>query len=768
MGKLFLTFVLFVAGMNMVAGQGNVKVEYDEDTNIVSITNNGDNNIIFFPRKDKIDSYPSIDTKYFPHNKGTFDACGVTGSGVMPPTILSRGKRANIKNVTNYKEGALFYYYIEEEPYKLGDRQEVLITPKSSGDVQETSPPPPPPPTSGKPEKQDPEPDKKKDEPKKPPVVNANITTREGKQDYFTDEDISIRFTFTGKFKKESLTWTKTKTKPQGITIDVNPQDTTIKITGKISQAGQYPYSITIYSENDGLPKTIEKKLNVKRNPSAQQSKKDPPKSENTTTQPEKQPTHTTSIELPKETPVVEEIKNDLPEPPNEIVAENEQNPSEKASSAQRFVIIITVLLFAIGVIFYVRTFLRNKRIKHQAQEKKNSGTSGLLIEEDAVKPVSYKVDLTDVRENADKTYYEIDMMSIHKDSAIRNVYFSRKAILDIYKFFSDFLRYGNKTNETGCFLVGRWDYAPDIEQQQYSKYLQKRISQWEYAPHTEQQQYDITIDAIVEPSNDAIYGEYTLNFGAKIGITLNYAIENLCEETGNEYVHTAWMHSHPGLGLFLSSQDLNVQSQLAHSHHPGRMLAIVIDSNSPNLQTALFAPRQDGIMNNDNDLKQILSLETLYQWAKSLPNSEKSPPSEPNYFSMNILPQTGKVNKAHFSGAAIIGMDMAITDNTGVRGYFYGTCQENEITINDFKETNETETKPIGCLLVIPRFSYQEVLQEYLPHINTFEITVAYAIDDGYVYLLTKDEQNNYPEYKDKIIVVSLMKMKEWTRRKR
>jgi hypothetical protein len=67
------------------------------------------------------------------------------------------------------------------------------------------------------------------------------------------------------------------------------------------------------------------------------------------------------------------------------------------------------------------------------------------------------------------------------------------------------------------------------------------------------------------------------------------------------------------------------VQSQLAHSQHQGRMLAIVLDSNTPDLKMAFFAPKSNGAMNNDKDVKKFLSLETLVQWAeKSLENEEK------------------------------------------------------------------------------------------------------------------------------------------------
>ena len=294
---------------------------------------------------------------------------------------------------------------------------------------------------------------------------------------------------------------------------------------------------------------------------------------------------------------VIYDLDNEIPAIFKDIEEYENELDSINIPYATLSLIGIVFLLLLVGIAVYIRALVANKKSKKIEKENRISGKSGLLIEDDdVIEAVSYRVGLNDIKENAKADYYAIQMDTVSEDTTIRTVYMSRKAILDIHKFFSDFTKYNSKTNETGCFLVGRWDYVP----------------------YTAQQKYDISIEAIVEPSDDAVYDEYNLNFGAKIGITLNFAIEKLCEKTGNEYVHTAWMHSHPGLGLFLSSQDLSVQSQLAHSQHQGRMLAIVLDSNTPDLKMAFFAPKQNDTMNNDKDIKQFLSLESLYQWAKT------------------------------------------------------------------------------------------------------------------------------------------------------
>ena len=409
----------------------------------------------------------------------------------------------------------------------------------------------------------------------------------------------------------------------------------------------------------------------------------------------------------------------------------------------------VVLLLLVIGIAVYLRAFIAQKKSKKIEKENRISRKSGLLIEDDdTLETVSYHVGLNDIKEKSGVEYYAVQMDTISEDTSIREVYLSRKAILDIYKFFSNFLKYDDKTNETGCFLVGRWGYAPAGSNQRY----------------------DISIEAIVEPSDDAVYGEYNLNFGAKIGITLDYAIQKLCEKTGNEYVHTAWMHSHPGMGLFLSNQDLGVQSQLAHSQHYGRMLSIVLDSNTPDLKMALFAPKSNGAMNNDKDVKKFLSLETLYQWAKTTPvKEEKLPPPPPtviqNYFNVEVSSPTTPIAKISMSGSSIIDMDMAIMpDATGLRGYFYGIAKENELIINDFEEFNDelTPKEPaVACFIVLPHISAQEtkLIPNDLLLPDNANIAVLYGLEDGKIYIVVQDEL---------LTSLTLREMKEWTRRKR
>jgi len=446
----------------------------------------------------------------------------------------------------------------------------------------------------------------------------------------------------------------------------------------------------------------------------------------------------------------IEDLANEIPARYNDIKQYNETLANVKIPYAMLLGTGVLLILFIFGILFYLITILQNRKMRHREIEMRKSDEGSLLIEDDdLIEVISYKVGLSEVKEKAGIDYYEVDMLSIFEDSAIKSVFFSRKAILDIYKFFSGFLKYDDKTNETGCFLIGCWDYVPN----------------------SGKQMYDISIESLVEPGDDAIYGEYALNFGAKIGITLTYALESWCEKTGKEYVHTAWMHSHPGLGLFLSSQDLNVQSQLAHSQHHGRMLALVIDSNSPDFQMAFFSPQKTGQMNNDKDLKQTVALETLYQWAKSLPSSEKQPqkPTTFSYYSMGIVNPINKIKKISLSASAIIDIDTVIMPGVyGLHGCFFGNRRENEIVIDEFKEGTSKEKDAFGCFLSVPRLTFPETVKEYLKLISDFDFALFYSFENKNIFILIRDENGKYRDTGDKTTSVSLMTMKEWTRRKR
>jgi len=425
---------------------------------------------------------------------------------------------------------------------------------------------------------------------------------------------------------------------------------------------------------------------------------------------------------------------------------------SIKPPVAALTIIGVLVLLAVIGLIYYWPK-------KQPKPEETPTSNSGVTIKPQLQKETFQDNDLSlsDIRKEAGINYYKIDMLSILEDTTIRNVYFSRECILDTYTFFSEFLKFNKSVNETGCYLIGRWEYVEG----------------------SNRQLYNISIEKLIRPGDDAVFGEYNMSFGAKIMMELDEATVDLREKTKKEYVHIAWMHSHPDLKLFLSDPDINVQSQLANrgsSKYQGRMLAIVADTlTSTDIPIGLFAPKQDGTMNRDTkDLKQTLPLRTLYKWAKTPPkvnaadtfhDEQKTQINKKDYCNIPLLSETGKINEILFSGSAIIDMDRAIKyDTTGLQGYFYGTNLEKEIVIDDFKEREEGT--PLGCLLVVPHFSHQKIVADYLTDINRFDCSVIYCTGDDKIYLLTKEEYTNTVAQVTSVFLEG--DMLEWTTRKR
>ena len=98
------------------------------------------------------------------------------------------------------------------------------------------------------------------------------------------------------------------------------------------------------------------------------------------------------------------------------------------------------------------------------------------------------------VREKSGIEYYEINMLEHWKDSMVKKIFFHTTLINKIYEFFSKSLGKQDDVTETGGYIIGSWDF--NIE---------------------DKTKYDISLEDFIEPGDDANYGEYQLNFGAKI-----------------------------------------------------------------------------------------------------------------------------------------------------------------------------------------------------------------------------------------------------------
>ena len=422
----------------------------------------------------------------------------------------------------------------------------------------------------------------------------------------------------------------------------------------------------------------------------------------------------------------------------------------------------LVILLLIIAVTFYVRAYYKSKKM-----EKRNSKMmkdSIISIDDEQELPFYYETGLDEIRDEIGE-YFVVGMETIFSDTAIEKVYISRNCILSIYKFFMEFLKLKGKTNETGCFVIGRWEAV---------------------TPNS----YNISLEEIIEPGSDAVYGEYELDFGTQIGIGLEGAIINMRQSTQKDYIQTSWIHSHPGLGLFLSNHDLIVQSQLVYSDHPTRMLAIVIDSNTENLDTAFFTSKKSGNMNNKEDMKKILSFEEIVQWAKGiLPEPLLSMPFEEikeemnkesvdfdiaDYYEYAANSPNSIIETFLFNGSTIIDMDSVISPNIeGLQGYFYGRLlpePRRKLLLEHF-QTTKTEEKgeAIGCLLVLPQFTYQSVLVRYESIIDRYDFFVVYNPRQDDLKIITRSQNGKYLIGAERdLFSLSMMELRKWTRRKR
>ena len=390
-------------------------------------------------------------------------------------------------------------------------------------------------------------------------------------------------------------------------------------------------------------------------------------------------------------------------------------------------------LLLLIALLVTLLLLRRKRKVKVDSGE--DSPHVMQVIEEEEN---DYAVGLDYVRQHAED-YFAMDMEEFCLDTAVKKIFFSREAVKSLNSYFKTFLEQPERTNETGCYLIGGWEKVNGSDEQ-----------------------YNISVEEMVIPGDDAVYDEYSLNFGLKIGIKLGSAIRNLCEKTGRDYVHTVWMHSHPGLGLFLSSHDLAVQKQLAYPDAPKRMVAIVIDTNTPNWQMAFFTAKNSGGMNNKDDLRKTISFDVLNEWSRHKTVVAQSSEMVENCF---VVSTEDTRDKFAFSAKTINQIDDAIYADAPEKSHpLYGEIRKNGETKTRVVTACDTrnEDKIIGLLILDS---------------NTDEAFDAHRFDEKLSQtdfcLVFRSEQECYvvwqtTDRKIQFVHTSIKEMKEWTRRKR
>ncbi len=198
--------------------------------------------------------------------------------------------------------------------------------------------------------------------------------------------------------------------------------------------------------------------------------------------------------------------------------------------------------------------------------------------------------------------YYMIDLREYWEDTMVTKVFLHRHLIRKTYRFFYESCVSKGRVLETGGYIIGGWEADPDNPQV-----------------------YHVSLEDFIQPGDDAIYGEYELNFGAKIGVRLEKAIREYREKPGREYTLTAWFHSHPEIKIFLSNNDILVQEALAGRENKHKLLALVIDPITQDkgkvaFYTGIFPYRTDETMNNSSSDMKLIKWKDLYDWALSPP----------------------------------------------------------------------------------------------------------------------------------------------------
>ncbi|MBW6459063.1 MAG: hypothetical protein K0B08_00685 [Bacteroidales bacterium] len=265
-------------------------------------------------------------------------------------------------------------------------------------------------------------------------------------------------------------------------------------------------------------------------------------------------------------------------------------------------IIFISILIF--GTYVYLMALRRKKLKISPILSTSRPAKNAIKIQPTMVTASNKGKGLADyLKPNKDR-YLELNMSHEWADSCVKNVYFERDCIIKTYRFFEDSIHSVGTTehsaNETGGYLIGQWDYNPD-----------------------EPDKYDVSLEDFIEPGDDASFSKYQLNFGAKIGVKLQSVLENMRQKSNRDFVMTAWFHSHPGLKIFLSDYDLQVQNDFAGTQNKHRMLALVLDPYTPAWDLGIFPYKANGDMNNAADSIRFFSFDSIYHWALTPPRRE-------------------------------------------------------------------------------------------------------------------------------------------------
>ena len=402
---------------------------------------------------------------------------------------------------------------------------------------------------------------------------------------------------------------------------------------------------------------------------------------------------------------------------------------------------------FILVIIIIIRKNKKKATIASIHTEEKNADSDGSdIVVRNMTTAVQRRQNIDDVIGN--DNYLQIDSNSLCGDSAVRSIYIKASCVKEIYNMYANDLRNPDNPKEDGCMVLGRWIHDTKVNE------------------------YFVTLEHVVLPGNDAVFSEYELNFGGKIKMDVREKLRKLRQETGLQYDMTCWVHSHPGLGVFFSNNDCNVQNLLKHPIHPNFLTAIVIDILTPEQELGIFTFKHDGSINARSEMKRLYSLEEWYQWAVR---------QERNSFKADDYRNSLENAKLHgdncfgieLSNGAIIDMGQLAIEHSGelamkVYGYpieYKGAKEYVAVKVTD--DENIPDYNPVGCFVMVAHCSIPSVKKAVAQQLDNIKFVLVYSNSDG---LLTSipivdgtlcTDENYYGKQQ-------LEDLKIWTRRKR
>ena len=347
------------------------------------------------------------------------------------------------------------------------------------------------------------------------------------------------------------------------------------------------------------------------------------------------------------------------------------------------------------------------------------TGDPGIIVRRKTA-TILKKQSLEDVIDNPH--YMKINLEDCCYESAVRRMYIKDSCLVDIFNMYLPDVEDPDNAREFGCMVLGRWVYD------------------------AENSEYYVSLEQIVLPGDDAVFDEYELNFGGKIKLKVLELLRKLRRETNLQYDLTCWIHSHPGLTVFFSNADSNVQDQLKHPQHPKFLTALVVDTLTPTMETGVFTYHRDMTLNTRNDLKKLYSLVEWYEWAQKSVDSEyevsdeTATETDTPYF--NTLAESKEHTTACFginlSRDTIVDLCMSLSNQTnGIAGFIHGHAKTKD-QLTEFvaerlsNKEKEENMESVGCFVVAPHLSIPSVRKVVGEKVGQFKFVLVYTPNDG------------------------------------